>query len=142
MTRVKTPAASSRQGQQRSKSLRLYQSVGAFAAFAEALALVGKLSPERMTVSQTLFFILAAVTDLQGGNATLTGIKEEMGPELNKSIHSTYGILMAPSKRFPEALGWLTAVPNPNDNREKFLHLTPKGTEVMETLSHLFTVQA
>ena len=30
--------------------------------------------------------------------------------------------------------------PNPNDNREKFLHLTPEGVKVMETLSAILTV--
>jgi len=98
----------------------------------EVVGRVGWL--ERMTASQLIFFMLAATSDLAGRPATFGDIKEMVGDRLNRSLHTTYRILMEPSRAFPKGLGWLTSDLNPADNRQKFIKLTPEGRKVMKAL--------
>jgi hypothetical protein len=105
-----------------------------FRAFSTALLVIGELSPERMTLSQTVFFIIAGMTEINGGTPTFSAIKETIGDTLNRSLHTTYRILMEPSKAFPNGLGWLQTEVNPNDNRVKFITLTAEGRKVMEAV--------
>lgn len=105
--------------------------------FSEMMMVLAEMAPDRMTMSQTLFFVMSAAADLAGQQPTYTDIKESIGPALNKSLHTTYRILMEPSPKFPKGLGWLTTETNPADMRVKFLRLTPEGRRVIKTLAHI-----
>jgi hypothetical protein len=69
-----------------------------------------------------------------GRKPTYSDIKEAVGDQINRSLHTTYRILLEPSRVYPNGLGWLKQVPNPMDNRVKFLVMTPKGRKVMEEI--------
>lgn len=105
-----------------------------FQRFGETMLVLAELAPERMTLSQTIFFVLAGTAELSGKQPTFTDIKEAVGEQLNRSLHSTYRVLMEPSRAFPKGLGWLTTELNPNDNREKFIRLTAKGRSVLRAV--------
>lgn len=103
-----------------------------------ALIRLAEFSPERTTLAQMTFFLLAAKADLLGKPATFTEIKEQAGPVINRSLHTTYQVFLdKPLKRYDydskrTGLAWLTREENPNDNRQKFLRLTPSGQKVLE----------
>jgi hypothetical protein len=90
-------------------------------------------SSERLSVTQIAFFFAAAHADLARRGATrselLTGHPETFGG----SVRNSYRQLLEPSRAYPNALGWLRTEPNPDDDREQFLRLTPKGREVIES---------
>jgi hypothetical protein len=123
--RVTTKATKARQ----SEPLMLH--TRDFANFSAGMIVLAEMAPERMTLSQGIFFMLTATADLAGKDPTFSDIKEAVGDTVNRSLHTTYRILMEPSRVYPNALGWLKAEPNPMDAREKFLRLTPKGRAVM-----------
>jgi hypothetical protein len=114
---------------ERSEPLKLH--MHDFANFSAAMIVLAEMAPERMTLSQGIFFMLTATADLAGKDPTFSDIKEAVGETVNRSLHTTYRILMEPSRVYPNGLGWLRAEPNPMDAREKFLRLTPKGRAVM-----------
>jgi DNA-binding MarR family transcriptional regulator len=95
------------------------------------MIILAEMAPERMTLSQAIFFLMTAIADLSGKQPTFSDIKEAVGTTINRSLHTTYRILLAKSRVYPNGLGWLRQELNPNDNREKFLRLTPKGRTVM-----------
>jgi hypothetical protein len=96
------------------------------------MTIVADMAPERMTMSQAIFFILAGTADLAGRDPTYSAIKHAVGDKINRSLNTTYRILLAPSRLYPNGLGWLRQEPNPNDSREKFLRLTNSGRAVMK----------
>lgn len=112
----------------------LQLSVGDFACFSEAMLILAEMAPERMTMSQALFFMLTASAELAGKQPTYSDVKEAIGDQLNRSLHTTYRILLEPSRAFPKGLGWLRAETNPADNRVKFLKLTDAGLNVMHAV--------
>ena len=114
----------------------MQQSIASFQSLSAALLILGELAPERMTLSQAVFFILAGSADLTGKKTTFTDIKDKVGDTLNRSLHTTYRILMRPSRQYPKGLGWLDSEVNPDDNRVKFLRLTPEGRRVMQTVAN------
>ena len=96
---------------------------------------LARLAPERMTMSQAIFFLVAGSADLAGEQPTYTAIKDQLGDQLNRSLHTTYRIFMEPSRAFPKGLGWLTSEVCSADNRVKILSLTPEGKKVMQALA-------
>lgn len=110
-----------------------------FGRFSRGMLVLGEMAPERMTMAQGVFFILAGAYELAGKSPTYSTIKDAVGDQLNRSLHTTYRILLEPSRAFPKGLGWLTTEVNPADNREKFLKLTALGTEVMLTVALAIT---
>ena len=116
----------------------LKASVGDFNAFAKAMTALAELTPERMTLSQAIFFVQAAADDLKGESPTYSTVREKLGEKINRSLHTTYRVLLAKSRVYPKGLGWLKAEVNPDDNRQKFLKLTPKGREALAAVrAHL-----
>lgn len=115
--------------QRRSEPLKLH--TRDFANFSAAMIVLAEMAPERMTLSQGIFFVLTATADLAGKDPTFSDIKEAVGETVNRSLHTTYRILLEPSRVYPNALGWLRQEENPMDARQKFLRLTPKGRAVM-----------
>lgn len=112
----------------------LWKHVGELGDFSSVLTTLTILLPERTTLSQATFFIVAAAADIAGKQPTFTEIKEALGPAINRSLHSTYRALLVPSKSVPYGAGLLERRENPNDNRQKILSLTPKGRETVVAL--------
>ena len=116
----------------------LKTSVGDFQALAKAMTTIAELAPERMTLSQAIFFVQAAADELKGEQPTYSSVREKIGDNINRSLHTTYRVLLGKSRLYPKGLSWLKAEVNPDDNREKFLQVTPKGREVLSALrAHL-----
>ncbi|HEY0623191.1 hypothetical protein [Sphingomonas sp.] len=110
-----------------------------FGDFSAALIRLGEMMPERTTIAQASFFLLAALADLAGKPARFSDIREAAGGHLNRSMHTTYKLFLGGVRRRrttnnAEGLGWLYREENPADNREKFLKLTPEGRQVMRDL--------
>ncbi|EQB12675.1 hypothetical protein [Novosphingobium lindaniclasticum] len=122
------------------RSDQLTLRVGDLTDFSTALIVLAELAPERTTLAQMTFFLLAATADLSGKPATFSSIKEAVGPLINKSLHTTYKVFLDKpltrsdyeSKR--QGLGWLYREENPVDNREKFLRLTAQGRNIIAEL--------
>jgi hypothetical protein len=121
------------------KSDRLFLHVGELADFSSALIVLAEMSPERLTCAQMVFFLLAGTADIAGKPATFTQIKETAGPAINRSLHTTYKVFLEGPNRKDRPNGapglkWLSRAPNPADEREKLLKLTPQGRKVIEEL--------
>src|SRR3546814_14484898 len=67
---------------------------------------LAEFAPDRMTMAQGVFFLLAASADIAGKPTTFTEIKEAQGEAINRSLHSTYRVLLTPSRTFPKGLDW------------------------------------
>ncbi len=105
--------------------------IGDLRGLARTMAVLAELAPDRMALSQAIFFLTAAAEDLAGKRPTYTDVRALLGDEINRTLHTTYRIVLEPSRVYPKGLGWMTRVQNPNDNREWFLKLTPKGKSVV-----------
>lgn len=126
-------------------SAQLTRHVGELTDFSTALIALAELVPERTTLGQITFFLLAGIADIKGSAATFTEIKEAVGPAVNRSLHTTYRLFLdRPSRRSDtgksrDGLGWLYREENPDDNRQKFLKLTDAGrlvlAEVVEAMN-------
>lgn len=114
----------------------LLKYVGDFTRLSAAMMVLGERAHERLSISQSIFFIVAGIADLKGASPTFKDIKEAIGDTLSRSLHTTYRAFMEPSHAFPKGLGWLTNETNPMDNREKFIRLTPEGRRVMLAIAH------
>jgi hypothetical protein len=112
----------------------LHLHVGALADFSSALITLTSMLPERTSLSQASFFLLAGAADIAGKQPTFTELKEALGPAINRSLHSTYRALLTPSRTVPYGAGLLERQENPYDNRQKILKLTPKGREIFAAL--------
>jgi hypothetical protein len=113
------------------KTDQLFKSVRDFADFSAGMMVLAEMAPERLTMSQAIFFLLTGAADIAGKDPTYTDIKEAVGDKINKSLNTTYRIFLEPSRLYPNGLGWLKQEPNPDDNRVKFLRLTKNGRAVM-----------
>lgn len=112
--------------------------LGEFGRFAKGMLHLADMLPERLTSAQAAFFLQAALADLRGNAMTFTQIKEAVGDKLSRSMHTTYKVFIAGGRMRDRenqtGLNWLTQVVNPMDNRQKFLHLTDEGRDVMRSL--------
>ena len=107
-------------------------------SFSAALITVAELAPDRMTMSQMAFFLFAAMADLRGTPQTFSEIRDAAGPQIRKSLHTTYKILLDGSRRSDRAdtpgVGWLRREEDPSDNRRKFLRLTDRGRDIVRAI--------
>lgn len=91
-----------------------------------------------MSLSQVAFFLHAALADLAGKPTTYSDIKDALGDSINKSLHSTYKVLLDEGRRRgttrDPGMGWLTREIDPMDNRKKYLRLTSGGERVLLNL--------
>lgn len=131
ITSIEPANRRSKGGVRVAKNDPLFLSVRDFADFSAGMMVLGELAPERLTMSQAIFFVLTGTAAIAGKDPTYTDIKEAVGDKINKSLNTTYRIFLEPSRLYPNGLGWLTQEPNPDDNRVKFLRLTKKGREVL-----------
>ena len=112
--------------------------VGELTDYSTVMLTLAEMVPERTTLAQMTFFLLAAIADLGGKPATFTDIKEAVGPAVNRSLHTTYKLFLdRPLKRSDyesnrQGLGWLTREMDPNDNRKNYLRLTSSGRAIIK----------
>lgn len=110
------------------------------ARLAEALATVTRELPERTTSRQLLAFLFIAFADASRREITLTDLRRLGGntpsgaPVIGQSIERTLDTFREPRGKTPDALGWVTAVEDPDDHRRKTLHLTDDGIEAVENI--------
>lgn len=114
--------------------------LGGLRNFSAALIELAEQAPERTTAAQMVFFLLAGLADEADKPATFTEVRDAAGPAINRSLHTTYKVFLdRPQRRSDtdatrQGLGWLTREEDPEDNRRKYLRLTPKGRRVMKGL--------
>ena len=113
---------------------RLADSAREFESFAKALTCIAEEVPDRVSLSQVIFFLQAAADDLRGKRPTYTEVRDTLGEKVNRTLHATYRVLCERSRVYPKALGWLARQTNPRDNRENFLQLTPKGRDILRAV--------
>lgn len=106
--------------------------IGDLVNLSAAMMVMAEMAPDRMSASQMIFFLAAASADLAGKQPTYSEVREALGDDINRTLHTTYRVVLEPSRIYPKALGWLSRTQNPNDNREYFLKLTPRGREVLK----------
>lgn len=123
------------------KSDRLLQaSMPALRDFSAGMMVLGELAPDRLTIAQCSFFLLAGLTDSAGRATTFSELREAIGPQLSRSLHTTYRVFLDEGRNNAQGdridgLGWLTRETDPKDNRRKYLKLTSKGKLVMAELA-------
>jgi hypothetical protein len=105
-------------------------------ALSRAMMCIAEMAPERMTLSQAIFFVQAAAADLRGEKPTFTEVRDSLGEEIRRTLHTTYRVILEKSRVYPKGLGWMKQELNPRDNREKFLKITPRGREVLSAVLH------
>jgi len=138
-TAIERPRVTTTTKQQRSDPLTRH--VRDFENYSAAMIVLAESAPDRMSLSQGIFFILTATADLAGKDPTFSDIKEAVGDTVNRSLHTTYRVLLEPSRNYPDGLGWLRQEPNPMDARQKFLRLTPKGKSVLKGMLHAMNIK-
>lgn len=130
---ISTPGRNT--AEKRPTSTRSTESMHNLRAFSTALIRAAELAPDRMSLGQLAFFLYAGMGDLADHPLTFTDIKNVAGDRINKSLHTTYKVLLDGSRRSDRAdtpgVGWLYTETDSTDNRRKFLRLTRKGAEIM-----------
>ena len=112
--------------------LRSAADLESLAGFLQTLA---RLTPSRLTVRQSLIFIVIAYHHAMNREITVRGIQEILGDgEISKSIDRTYQVFLAPSHQYPEGLGWVDQHEDPTDRRRKALKLSVPGIEATRDL--------
>ncbi|QOC54171.1 hypothetical protein [Caulobacter vibrioides] len=98
-----------------------------------ALQAISAEIPGRTSTRQSMAFVTCAYLNSMGRSVTLSELRELIGddnhgsPILGLSVERTMNAFLEPTKRDPEALGWLRQVPDEDDRRKKYLELTPEG---------------
>lgn len=110
----------------------LWQRVGELGSSSAFLMFLAEAGSDRLTISQAAFFMLAAAADARGAPATRTQLLKASGADFRPSLRNSYRQLLQPTRMYPNALGWLDTMPNPDDDREQFLCLTDEGKAVVE----------
>ena len=93
--------------------------------------------PNRVTIRQLLVFLMIAEEVSMGRDITIAEIRAKVGKDksgddlLGQSIGRSYQVFLEPTKREPDNLGWAKVEENEDDRRQKFLRLTPLGTEIV-----------
>lgn len=121
------------------------RSTPALRNFSAGLIVLSELSPRHLTMAQASFFLVAALADRAGRAATYTDLKETLGPQVGRSLNTTYKIFLKEGRlrdgERMEGLGWLTAELDPTDNRRKFLRLTRTGQRIIDEVAAALTME-
>lgn len=121
------------------------RSTPALRNFSAGLIVLAEIAPRQLTLAQAAFFLTAALADRAGRAASFTDLKETLGLEVNRSLHTTYKIFLKEGRRREgqrvEGLGWLTAELDPTDNRRKFLRLTRTGQRIIDEVAAAITME-
>jgi hypothetical protein len=99
------------------------------------------LLPPRSTTRQATAFFMAAAKITAGQSVTLTELlassadSDDGQPILGTGAERILVPFCQPTKRDPEAVGWLDMAEDEDDRRRKLLKLTPRGAAVVEAVS-------
>lgn len=128
-----------------SNAIERRRSTPALRNFSAGLIVLAELSPRQITLAQGAFFLTAALADRAGRAASFTDLKETLGLEVNRSLHTTYKVFLKEGRvrggERTEGLGWLTAELDPTDHRRKFLRLTKSGQRVIDEVAAAITME-
>jgi hypothetical protein len=113
--------------------------VGDVKQLTDILAALAEQLPERTTISQMTAFMGAAVADMMGSPATLTQLKETLGPRIGRSVHTTYQVfldrdIIRNDRPDVKGVGWLTQESDRRDHRKRYLRLTPRGRSIIQLI--------
>ncbi len=92
-----------------------------------ALAALDAILPDRVSLRQVIFFTAIARSLMKGHAVTQQVIFDEFEGTIGRSLTKSGALFFEPSRTYPAALGWLKAVENPNDRREKLIEFTNEG---------------
>lgn len=102
-------------------------------ALTAALAKIAELAPERMTVRQALFLTALAHREAMGHTASVPLIREDH-PVLKRAGEKHKECFLAPTSRYPDALGWVEQEYDEEDRRMRYLKLTTEGRGVVSAI--------
>lgn len=113
--------------------------------FSAALIVLSELAPRHLSMAQACFFMVAGLADRAGTATTYTDLKETLGPQVGRSLNTTYKIFLKEGRKRGgeriEGLGWLVGELDPTDNRRKFLKLTRAGHRVIDEVAAALTME-
>ena len=115
---------------------RLKEGAGTFMALAKALQFVSAKIPARTSLRQFYAFALIVEANSLGKSIIISDLKEIAGaddtgePIFGQSIGRSYQLLMEPTKRDPDGLGWIWLETDEDDQRRKIVRLTDKGEAI------------
>lgn len=109
------------------------RSASDLSSLVSALTALSALGHERLTVRQALFFFAVAYHRAMGETVSIPRLQEIYEP-LGRSIEKSKEQFLEPTKRFPDALGWIEQHIDEDDRRMRYLDLSEEGVEVVGTL--------
>jgi len=115
---------------------RLKEGAGEFMAFAKALQTIAFEIPARTSLRQVYAFALIVEANSLGRSVIVSDLKEIAGadktgePIFGQSIGRSYQLLMEPTKRDLDGLGWIKLETDEDDQRRKIVRLTDKGEAI------------
>jgi hypothetical protein len=121
------------QPEKKKKHDELYAYVKDLASLSAALFYLAEAGNDRLTINQAAFFLIVAAAEARGVPVTLKEVMEATDGVLGQSIKNTYKVMLEAEGRQPKtnsALGWLKRELDLDDERRKYLRLTPKGRSV------------
>lgn len=119
---------------------RLKEGAGQFMALAKALQIIAYEIPPRTSLRQIYAFALIVEANSLGKSIIISDLKEIAGadntgePIFGQSIGRSYQLLMEPTKRDPDGLGWIKLETDEDDQRRKVIRLTEKGEAIANQL--------
>jgi hypothetical protein len=119
---------------------RLKEGAGQFMALSKALQVIAYEIPPRTSLRQIYAFALIVEANSLGKSIIISDLKEIAGadntgePIFGQSIGRSYQLLMEPTKRDPDGLGWIKLETDEDDQRRKVIRLTEKGEAIANQL--------
>ncbi len=120
---------------------RLKEGVHQFMAFANVLGFMAAKIPARTSLRQVYAFALIVEANALGKSIIISDLKEIAGaddtgePIFGQSIGRSYQLLMEPTKRDPDGLGWIKLETDEDDQRRKIVRLTAEGERIAGHIS-------
>lgn len=124
---------------------RLKEGVSQFEAFAKVLQIIATEIPARTSLRQVYAFALIVEANSLGKAIIVSDLKDIAGadkagePIFGQSIGRSYQLLMEPTKRDPDGLGWIKLETDEDDQRRKIVRLTPKGETIADHIRRTLT---
>lgn len=119
---------------------RIKEGATQFIALAKALQIIATKIPARTSLRQVYAFMLIVEANSLGKSIIISDLKEIAGadnsgePIFGQSIGRSYQLLMEPTKRDPDGLGWIKLETDEDDQRRKIVRLTPTGEAIADQL--------
>lgn len=119
---------------------RIKEGATQFMALAKALQIIATKIPARTSLRQVYAFMLIVEANSLGKSIIISDLKEIAGadnsgePIFGQSIGRSYQLLMEPTKRDPDGLGWIKLETDEDDQRRKIVRLTPTGEAIADQL--------